>query len=96
MPLNKELVELGADWIKEQNISGLETGKFSSPLDISPKRLEALGSIIDENTKLLRAIEKFVVRNYCYGSKSDREDYVTSVSCKDIYELRKVLEDCKT
>ncbi|MDR4182437.1 hypothetical protein ACX3X4_14910 [Bacillus subtilis] len=34
------------------------------------------------------AIETFLEKNFTGGGKSDREDYVRIVSCKDIWELR--------
>lgn len=34
------------------------------------------------------AIETFLEKNFPGGGKSDREDYVRMVSCKDIWDLR--------
>lgn len=34
------------------------------------------------------AIEMFLEKNFPGGGKSDREDYVRMVSCKDIWDLR--------
>ncbi|MCY8547297.1 hypothetical protein [Bacillus vallismortis] len=34
------------------------------------------------------AIETFLEKNFPSGGKSDREDYWTHVSCKDIWDLR--------
>ncbi|MCG8395715.1 hypothetical protein LWS67_03555 [Bacillus atrophaeus] len=36
------------------------------------------------------AIETFLDKNFSGGSKADREDYCTHVSCKDIWDLREV------
>ncbi|WP_406589974.1 hypothetical protein [Bacillus atrophaeus] len=37
---------------------------------------------------LLTAIETFLEKNFPSGSKADREDYWTHVTCKDIWDLR--------
>jgi hypothetical protein len=45
-----------------------------------------------ENKLLKQGIQKFVDKNFTGGSKSDREDYSQMVSCKDIWDLRELIE----
>lgn len=45
-----------------------------------------------EFTELKSEVNRFVERNYKGGAKSDREDYVMSVSCKDVWDLKKTIE----
>jgi hypothetical protein len=48
--------------------------------------------LIDKIEKLEKGIEKFTSKNFHGGSKSDREDYATMVSCKDIWDLRELIK----
>lgn len=63
------------------------------------QRFGSKGGLIVEETlkeKLLEeAIKTFLEKNFSGGSKSDRDDYIQMVSCKDIYELYKVYTLCK-
>lgn len=43
-----------------------------------------------EQKTLETAVGVFIERNFKGGQKSSREDYITSVSCKDLWDLREV------
>lgn len=45
-----------------------------------------------ELNKLKDGLYSFLHKNFKGGSKSDREDYVQRVPCKDIYELKLLIE----
>jgi succinate dehydrogenase flavin-adding protein (antitoxin of CptAB toxin-antitoxin module) len=38
------------------------------------------------------ALKKFLDKNFHGGSKADRENYVQMVSCKDIWDLKQLIE----
>ncbi|MFE8700927.1 hypothetical protein ACFYKX_11730 [Cytobacillus sp. FJAT-54145] len=47
--------------------------------------------LIREYEKLRATVQNFVDKNFHGGSKADREDYSTRVSCKDIWDLREAI-----
>jgi hypothetical protein len=51
-----------------------------------------LNEVIKENEKLRNGIKKFLDKNFKGGSKVDREDYVQMVSCKDIWDLKQLID----
>lgn len=54
--------------------------------------MEANRKLLEENNKLKKGIKHFVDKNFKGGSKADRTDYATMVSCRDIWLLKELIE----
>lgn len=53
--------------------------------------MKANSKLLEENKMLKQGVKRFVDKNFHGGSKADREDYTTMVSCKDIWDLRELV-----